>query len=75
MRKERTISVAGDVWSWRVGATYLVIRDPKRKSTIVPINEVLGISVEAFERGRRKKTKDGAVTPHDIASYIERKLR
>ena len=44
--------------------------DPPRK--LVPtIWDLKGISVEAFERGRHKRTRDGAVTPLEVIEYIK----
>jgi hypothetical protein len=43
--------------------------DPRTKITPT-IWDLKGISVETFERGQRKGTPDGAVTPSEVASYV-----
>lgn len=77
MRYRKLMVTDAEYWYY-VGKSHVEIR--RRSITLQPgitlqkwvptIWNLKGISVEAFERGRRKRTQDGAVTPSEIVAYL-----
>lgn len=71
----RKIEVDGIVWEYRMGTGNAVIRSTKITPVfkfIVNYSTLTGRSWDIIERGQRKKTSDGMVTPKHIADYIRK---
>lgn len=66
----RKLHLNSGMWSYKIGNQYAVIRDPNRKSTIVPLHILTVMSVEAFEHSRWRD----AVKPRHVKTYIEENL-
>lgn len=66
----RNISVNGVRYRYRVGKTFVVIRN-ETKRLLVSCADVVGCSQNTWERGQWKKTQDGMVTPSRIAAFIK----
>ena len=66
----RTISVAGETYSWRVGARHVAIRTPAGVEHTPEIAEVLRSDGWTVQRGQHKRTSDAAVTPRYVAAWI-----
>lgn len=71
----RRITVDGSVYKWGAGKASVVIQIGPRWKVITGAHAVKGISVEAYERGKRKKTRDGMVTSREVATYIREYLK
>lgn len=72
---ERTISIQGEDWHYRVGKGNVVFRKPSGKTVIVRLEDVLSISYEAMERRWKSKSSEMyRVTPNKILSYIVSRL-
>jgi hypothetical protein len=70
----RKIVVDGKQYRWR-GHQFFIAQDSNGYRVFGEHgNVVKGLSVEAWERGCRKRTPDGAVMPSDIAAYIRKKV-
>lgn len=66
---ERQIEVKDQLWTWKVGETNLVIRDPRDRSHVVQL----------YDRGRPIQdfaTKNGGIeiTPASVKAFISRYL-
>lgn len=63
-RMPRSIIVKGVSWSYH----YIKCRGPR--TFVVPITMVTGGTPDSLERGRWKKTREGMVTPREIARFL-----
>lgn len=68
----RTLTVAGQVWSYYIGKTRLVLCAPNGKKKAIRLDDLTGRSSPIFERGKWKKTSDGMVLPAHVRAYVER---
>jgi len=71
----RRIEVNGKPFKFKIGNDAAVIRtdDQGYKDTrVVPLSELTGRTPDTIERGRRKKTSDGMITPGHIKEFIEK---
>lgn len=77
MSQQRTIVVDGVMWAWRVGKQEVVFRNQSGESHRCDNHVVAGDGVSAvtFERGQRKKTSDGMLTPKQVARYLREYTR
>lgn len=67
----RSITVAGPKYRYTVGRQTTVVR--REDNTVlgkVGNHTLVGLTPSDFERGKRKKTSDGMVTPKHIAKAI-----
>ena len=74
MKGERTVTVDGKTWGYRVGVGNTVIVAPDGKKTIVKNHVLAGTTPSMFERGQYKHTRDGMVTPGHLYGYIANNL-
>ena len=65
---ERNLHIGDEVWSWRVGRTHVVIRNPERKSFIVDFSKLTGMSWQDVERGLWKNWLH--ITPQMVKDHI-----
>ena len=72
MKKPRKMVLASGTWKYVVGRGCVRVVAPNGRAAVVWISTLKGISEEAFERGRWKRTRDGAVTPREVRAWIER---
>lgn len=70
MKGERYLSVDGESWGYRVGKQNTVIVRPNDTKIIVGNHALTGTDPSTFERGQRKGTSDGMVTPDHVRTYI-----
>ncbi len=70
----RTLTIGKDTWHYLIGTSAVVVKGTDGKRKIVGIDAVAGRSHDTIERGRRKKTSDGMVTPQHVRDYIEKHL-
>lgn len=73
--KWRDITVDGSEYKWGVGRGAVVIQMGPNWKVITGAHAVKGISLEAYERGKHKKTRDGMVTPKEVATYLREYLK
>ncbi len=67
----RKIVVANETWEFMIGKNNVVLKNPRdEKKMILTLARVTGRSQEVLDRGKRKKTTDGMVTPADIKAFI-----
>lgn len=67
----RKIAVDGKTYRWRCGGSVLVQDENGKRVACVSAAKAKGLTEDAFERGKWKQTKDGMITPHDVARLIE----
>jgi len=68
----RKIEVDGHTYRWR-GGGYVIVQDENGKRVVCAhMAEIKGISHDAFERGRHKKTSDGMLGIKELADYIRK---
>jgi hypothetical protein len=60
----------GKVVEYRIGETFVVYKMPDGKKLVVPAHRIKFLPPDVFERGRRKGTQDGQITPREIKEYI-----
>ena len=71
MTAERKIHLPDGIWTYTVGLLSAKIRTPNRKkSFVVHCNELVGVTIEAYERGQYKRTSSGRVLPSHVKDYI-----
>ena len=71
----RQLDLKSGTWQWRIGkGGGIVIFSPEGQRHLTHGSTVKGISPDDFEKGKWKKTLDGAVGPGEIRQYIERNL-
>jgi len=64
-----------EVWSYRVGGSFVWIRTPDLKTTFeIPFTQITGMSWDDMERGQWKRWWDG-IGPQQIKDYVEHHLR
>ena len=68
----RKITVNGVEHQFKIGGTMAVIRFPDGKSEQVELSALANKPYDIIERGRRKRTSDGMITPKMVAGYITR---
>ncbi len=68
--KFRKLIASGVEWSYHIGRSYAVLISPEGKRSVVELTTLTGRTWETIERGRRKETADGMVTPADVEGYI-----
>jgi hypothetical protein len=68
-RGMRKLLIDGRQVYYRVGSRWTKIRLPDGTSKNVSNCEILGVTPSTFERGQRKRTSDGMVTPAFVAGY------
>lgn len=66
----RLINVDGEYWWWYVGRSNVVAIGPNRQKLVAHCGQVNKVGTSNFERGQRKRTRDGAVLPSDVANWI-----
>jgi len=74
-RSWRTVEVAGVHYRWRYGRGTIEIRHDRQVVLRVPAYELRGTTPDLFERGQRKRTNDGCVTPAMVRAAIAREIR
>jgi hypothetical protein len=74
MGTRRKIVVDDIAYTWEYGGPGVVVRDSAKGKWLAPVEEVTGIGLAAFERGQRKRTRDGMVTPFDVANWIRARV-
>lgn len=57
-------------WRYRVGHRFVVLYSPVGTKHVVDISTITGRSWDTIERGRWKRTMDGAVLPSDIRKCV-----
>lgn len=67
----RRIVVDNKIYRYVVGKTGTIVIRSDDKKFVTDVTEVKGISFESFDRGKRKKTKDGMVFPSEIERWIK----
>lgn len=70
----RKLIIDGQVWGFRVGSGTAVLAGPDGKKRPVDLSVLTGRSHAILERGRYKRTSDGAVTPGMVVAYIRANL-
>lgn len=70
----RKIHIDEEVWEYQLGKGNAVIKSSDNKKTVVDYSKLTGRSWGIIERGQRKKTSDGMVTPKHIKEYIQKYL-
>jgi len=71
MKSKRKIIINGDTYKYIIGKGNVVIWAPNKKKIVVDFSTLTGRSWDAIERGQWKNTRDGMITPKDIANYIQ----
>lgn len=69
----RKIVVDGKEYKWRCGRMYVVVKG-ESKSWHMPAWDLVGVSPDTFDRGVRKGTQDGMVTPRMVAQWIKNNM-
>lgn len=67
---KRAITVDGVRYEYTIGRGAVRITDVDGKSVAVDLTDATGRTWDVIERGQRKKTSDGMVTPSDIERTI-----
>lgn len=66
----RKLTVNGILWKWKTGKGGNIVAMSEAGRRIQSFaNQVTG---RDFERGQRKKTQDGMITPKDVAEWIKK---
>lgn len=68
---KRVLSVLGRDFDCIIGNSVTCIWDDRGKKYVVTNPAIKGVSPDTFERGQRKKTSDGMVTPKEVCDWIE----
>lgn len=67
----RKLVVDGETWEYMIGKNNVVLRNPRdEKKMILTLEKVTGRSSDTIEKGRKKGTSDGMVTPADLKTFI-----
>lgn len=66
----RKMIIGDQTWEYQFGKGNAVIKSPEGKKTVVDYSKLTGKSWDIIERGQRKKTSDGEVTPQHVKNYI-----
>lgn len=67
----RSIKVEGEEYRYLVGTSTVAVQLPRGGGTVHTTPwEIKGGTPDLVERGRRKKTSDGMVTPREVADWI-----
>lgn len=64
----KSIHLNSGTWKYKVGDSNTVIRNPERKSTVVPNYALAGVSFQDWD------DNGGAIKPRFVRSYIEQTL-
>ena len=70
--KLRHVLVGDQSWGYTIGTSAAVIVAPNGQKTTVFLHTLTGRDPNIIERGRYKRTSDGAVLPSEVKRYIER---
>lgn len=70
----RKLHINDQVWEYHCGHNYVVVKSPESKKEVIDYSTLTGRSWDIIERGMRKKTSDGMITPKHIKDYIEKHL-
>lgn len=68
MKGYRSVHINGQEWGYRIGNDNLVARSPKGQRKTFKLTEVLGISWDAIDEGRRNGTLQ--ITPAIIKEKL-----
>jgi hypothetical protein len=60
----------GKVVEYKVGKTYVVFKFTPTNRLVVTVDEIKGLRQGLVDRGRRKKTSDGQITPRELKTFI-----
>jgi len=74
-RSWRTVNVAGVAYRWRYGRGTIEVRHGRDVVLRVADNVLRGNTPDLFERGQRKGTSDGYVTPAMVRTAITKGVR
>ena len=67
----RTLNLDGSLWKWKIGkGGSVVIISPKGVKIVTKAWKIKGVFPETWDRGQYKKTRDGALTPKEVAGFI-----
>ena len=69
---KRKVHINGEEWSWKPAKDRVLISNPDGVKWNVRLDILLGISFEAIEKARHKRTNDANVTPSIVKDYIEK---
>ncbi len=73
-KRGRLIEVAGVKWRYKVTAGSVIAYSEKGQRELEDSWKIKGFnSPSVFERGQRKRTSDGVITPKEIANWLNRK--
>ena len=76
MAAERKLHIDNEVWTWKPSLYTIVVRDPNRKSYIVEVHELFGVSPDEIERAKRKgcgyKITPSMIKEHIIREFVEK---
>lgn len=70
----RKIKVRGETWNYKVGMYHVVLESPSGLRYAVEYTTLTGRSWDVIERGKRKGTSDGSITPKNIREYINKTM-
>ncbi len=69
----KKVSVDNEVWEYFVGKHNVVVRSPRdEKKMIFTLEKITGRTTENIDKDRKKKTKDGMITPADLKLFIKK---
>lgn len=69
----RRMFIEEEEWLWASGKANIIIKNPSRKTFIVPKHEILGITLEVF-REKTKRNIIDPVMPSMIRALIESRI-
>lgn len=78
MTSLRTVHIGGEAWRYRIGGSHAEIFRPDAdlRGERIKANfaDIKNLDWNSIEKGQRKGTRDGMVTPGDMKWYIERSI-
>lgn len=66
----RNIYIDGQLWKWRVGRQAVVIRGPKGEKILEWCSDLLGLTPDAWEKMKYKRSRYAGITPATIEKRI-----
>ena len=68
----RTVTIDDADWRYRIGKSNVAVRGPNGESWSPAVHEVIGVTPNTLEHGRRDGSEHGMCKPSDVKDWILR---